>query len=227
MARIRLAVFDVAGTTAKDDGLVVQAFQDAISAAGYSGSEIEEMTKYVNATMGQRKMDVFLHLCVGNETKAQAMHEDFVDAYNSLITRGYLHEFDGVPELFARLRMEGIGIAITTGFPRQILDRIIEGLHWEEKIDISVAASEVPYGRPAPDMVLRAIEIFNEKFSEDINPLDVAVIGDTPSDMGTGKSARVAYVVGVTSGDFDRDALFAAGATQVLDFATLLLEVVN
>ena len=172
MAKIKLAVFDVAGTTAKDDGLVVQAFQDAISAGGYSGIQIEEMTKYVNATMGQRKIDVFLHLSVGNETKAQAMHEDFID-------------------------------------------------------DVSVAASEVPYGRPAPDMVLRSMELYSEKCGEVLSPLDVAVIGDTPSDMGSGQFAHAAFVIGVTSGNSSQDELFSAGATQVLPFATQLLDVVN
>lgn len=227
MAKIKLAVFDVAGTTAKDDGLVVQAFQDAISAGGYSGIQIEEMTKYVNATMGQRKIDVFLHLSVGNETKAQAMHEDFIDAYNSLITRGLLEEFAGIPEFFRQLHEAGIGIALTTGFPREILNRIIESLNWGDFIDVSVAASEVPYGRPAPDMVLRSMELYSEKCGEVLSPLDVAVIGDTPSDMGSGQFAHAAFVIGVTSGNSSQDELFSAGATQVLPFATQLLDVVN
>ena len=90
MGAIKLAIFDVAGTTAKDDGLVVQAFQDAISASGYSAQEVEKMTEYVNATMGQRKIDVFTHLCNGDLKKSEAMHEDFVSAYTSIVQRGGL-----------------------------------------------------------------------------------------------------------------------------------------
>jgi phosphoglycolate phosphatase-like HAD superfamily hydrolase len=121
----------------------------------------------------------------------------------------------------------GIGIAITTGFPREILDRIIESLNWKNQIDVSVAASEVAYGRPAPDMVLSSMEQYSLKAGIEISPLDVAVVGDTPSDMGSGQFAHAAFVVGVTSGNSSKDELFSAGATQVLSFATQLLDVVN
>ena len=64
MEAIELAVFDVAGTTAKDDGLVVEAFVIAAVAMGVERGtpQLSSMIDYVQATMGQRKIDVFLHL---------------------------------------------------------------------------------------------------------------------------------------------------------------------
>ncbi len=225
MGAIKLAIFDVAGTTAKDDGLVVQAFQDAISASGYSAQEVEKMTEYVNATMGQRKIDVFTHLCNGDLKKSEAMHEDFVSAYTSIVQRGGLEEFEGISDFFRELRSAGVGIGITTGFPREILDPILAGLNWNELIDLSVAASEVPRGRPAPDMVLRSIEIYNQMNGGEITPAQVAVIGDTPSDVESGLSAGAALTIAVTSGAFDRAALEQLGATHVLSFSTAALEI--
>jgi len=227
MGAIKLAIFDVAGTTAKDDGLVVQAFQDAISASGYSAQEVEKMTEYVNATMGQRKIDVFTHLCDGDRRKAEAMHEDFVSAYNSIVQRGGLEEFEGISDFFRSLRSHGVGIGITTGFPREILDPILAGLNWNVLIDVSVAASEVAMGRPAPDMVFRSIEIYNQMNGREITPSQVAVIGDTPSDVESGLSAGAALVIAVASGAFGRSALEALGATHVLDFSTQALELLT
>ena len=94
----KLAIFDVAGTTAKDDGLVVKAFQLGITTLGVEmGSpEMTKMTEYVNATMGERKMDVFLHLLNGDKMKANMVHEKFISSYIRLVKDGELEEFDGI-----------------------------------------------------------------------------------------------------------------------------------
>ena len=44
MAEIKLVVLDVAGTTAQDDGLVVEAFQIAMEPTNPSDAELNEMT---------------------------------------------------------------------------------------------------------------------------------------------------------------------------------------
>ena len=222
---IQLAVFDVAGTTAKDDGLVVEAFVTAAVAMGVSRDtpEMHYMIDYVNATMGQRKIDVFLHLFDQNLTKAELAHEHFVSAYQSLTLAGHLEEFDGVSDLFDELHERGIGVAITTGFPREILDPIIDALGWRELIDISVAASEVAAGRPAPDMILRSLEMYNLLTHGNYTVKNVVVLGDTISDMQSGIAAGAQLIMGIDSGTHSPEALFDAGATHVLESVTQLL----
>jgi phosphonatase-like hydrolase len=225
----KLAIFDVAGTTAKDDGLVVKAFQLGIATLGVEmGSpEMTKMTEYVNATMGERKMDVFLHLLNGDKMKANMVHDKFISSYIRLIKDGELEEFDGITPFFVDLRSKNIGIAITTGFPREILDVIIDSLNWRRIIDVSVAASEVSHGRPAPDMIFKALQEFSIPKGENLTPAEIAVIGDTKSDMQSGVTAGAQFIVGVTSGAHTKDELFEAGATSVIDLATQLLTVVN
>ena len=226
---IKLAIFDVAGTTAKDDGLVVKAFQLALGAVGVvpGSSQMQEMTNYVNATMGERKMDVFLHLLEGDKIKANLVHEKFIASYIQLVKDGELEEFDGITPFFVELRAKNIGIAITTGFPREILDVIIDALNWRRIIDISVAASEVSHGRPAPDMIFKAMQGFDLAKGINLIASEIAVIGDTRSDMESGAAAGAESVVGVASGAHTKDELIKAGATDVLDFATDLLTLVK
>ena len=121
----------------------------------------------------------------------------------------------------------GVGIGITTGFPREILDPILSGLAWNDLIDVSVAASEVAQGRPAPDMVLRSVEIFNKMNESQISVNEVAVIGDTPSDVASGLSAQAGLVIAVTSGAFERTQLETLGADYVLNFATDAFELLT
>ena len=222
--KIKFAIFDVAGTTAQDGGLVVEAFQSAMISLGTaSGSpELEKMTDYVNATMGERKIDVFMHLCDGDSKRANLAHDRFVESYIGLVTAGKLEEFPGITDLFTRLRSNGIAVAITTGFPRDILDNIIDCLKWAPHIDFSVAASEVAMGRPAPDMIFRCIDLYNKRFNTHISAEDAAVIGDTESDMRSGVTAGAYLVVGVDTGTHTPDQLFHAGATHVLHGAVEL-----
>ena len=225
---IALAIFDVAGTTAQDGGLVVEAFQSAMESMGIArgSSDMDRMTDYVNATMGERKIDVFLHLCNGDRDAANLAHDRFVESYIGLVKDGRLEEFDGISKLFQELRDHGVAVAITTGFPRDILDSVIDGLKWAPCIDFSVAASEVAQGRPAPDMIFRAIDLYNKKFSAHLSGEDIAVIGDTESDIRSGITSGAKLVVGVASGAHNPEQLFYAGATHVLNFATELPSII-
>ena len=225
MENIKLAVFDVAGTTAKDEGLVVKAFVSAAISQGVecNSERMNAMVRYVEETMGQRKMDVFLHLFDNNQVIAEAAHNRFVTAYLELVANGELEEFSGITDFFKVLRAQNIGIAITTGFPREILDLIIKSLKWTDLIDVSVAASEVKNGRPAPDMIFRSMELFSAKSGLELTPNEIAVIGDTVSDVQSGISAQAKYVVGINSGTHPSSSLTAAGATHVLTAATQLL----
>ena len=215
MAEIKLVVLDVAGTTAQDGGLVVRAFQIAMEPTNPSQEELQEMTEYVLATMGQRKIDVFMHLCKGDADAAFEAHERFVTSYTDLVAEGELEEFDGVSDFFRELRQRGIGIGITTGFPREILDPIIYELGWSDLIDVSVAASEVDQGRPAPDMIFRTIDLYNKAKGLEVHADEVAVAGDTESDMKAGVTAGAAVVLGVTSGAGTEEQLRASGATDI------------
>jgi phosphoglycolate phosphatase len=224
MAQIKLVVLDVAGTTAQDDGLVVKAFQIAMKTTHPTPAELVEMSKYVIATMGQRKIDVFTHLCDGDSVTALAAHERFVESYTNLVIDGELKEFDGVSDFFGKLRRRGIGIGITTGFPREILDPIILELGWRDLIDFSVAASEVDEGRPAPDMILRTLEMYNQSHGTNLDRDQVAVAGDTQSDMKAGVSFGATVVLGVTSGAHSDAELRAGGATEISSTVLALLD---
>jgi phosphonatase-like hydrolase len=226
MGEIKLVVLDVAGTTAQDDGLVVQAFQIAMEPTNPSETQLAEMTEYVLATMGQRKIDVFTHLCDGDKDAAFEAHERFVTSYTDLVAEGLLKEFDGVSDFFRELRKRGVGIGITTGFPREILDPIIFELAWSELIDVSVAASEVNSGRPAPDMIFRSVEMYNKLRSLAVQLSEVAVAGDTESDMKAGVSAGVPVILGVTSGAHSAEELRLAGATEVSSTVLTLLNLI-
>ena len=64
-----IACLDMAGTTVRDDGVVLAAFRSAISGRGLSEAEYDQAMKDVQATMGQSKIEVFRRL-LGDEGPA-------------------------------------------------------------------------------------------------------------------------------------------------------------
>lgn len=222
MQPIELAVLDMAGTTVTDDGLVLRAFDEAATAVGVpeSGAERDAARTYVRDTMGQSKIEVFRHL-FGTEDRAQRANATFEQTYTDSIGGG-IAPLPGATEAIARLRAAGIKVALTTGFSGGTQQRIIDALGWADTADLMLAPGDDGRGRPYPDLILNALL---RTGIDDV--AKVAVLGDTSSDILSGRRAGAAIVAGTLTGAHDADTLTAAGATHVVasvaDFPALFL----
>ncbi|MFE7801223.1 phosphonatase-like hydrolase [Nocardia sp. NPDC057440] len=220
---IQLAVLDMAGTTVADGGLVLRAFDAAATAVGIEseGPERERARQYVLDTMGQSKIAVFRAL-VGDEDRAEQANLAFEAAYEALIDEVDITPIPGAAEAIGLLRAAGVKVALTTGFSRSTQDRLLDALGWNDIADLTLAPSDAGRGRPYPDMVLTALLRLG------VDAVDqVAVLGDTTSDIGTGRAAGARIVAGTLTGAHDENQLRAAGATHVVasvtEFADLIL----
>ena len=213
-ARISLVVFDMAGTTVEDSGLVQQSFLAADQHAGLSKSEADraEMLRYVSETMGQSKIVVFRHLARGNEEQAQTANKEFERCYAQLVAEGNSSPIAGVESVFAALRADGIKTALTTGFAKPTQLAIIDALGWQDLADVVLCPGPGVRGRPYPDMPLTAL-----MQSEAESVRSMVVVGDTSSDVVSGVRAGARASVGVLTGAHDRTRLRDAGATHILD----------
>ncbi|MET8873817.1 phosphonatase-like hydrolase [Nocardia sp. NPDC004604] len=220
---IALAVLDMAGTTVADGGLVLRAFDIAATSAGIEteGPQRDSARQYVLDTMGQSKIAVFRAL-LGDEEHAQAANLAFEAAYDALIDEVEISPIPGAAEAITALRAAGVKVALTTGFSRTTQDRLLNALGWNEIADLTLAPSDAGRGRPYPDMVLTAL------LRLDIDAVhQIAVLGDTTSDIASGLAAGARIVAGTLTGAHDAAQLRAAGATHVVasvtEFAELIL----
>ena len=215
---IELVVLDMAGTTVTDDGVVEQAFQRAAERTGVADRlPWAEALDYVRHTMGQSKIDVFTHLAGGDTAAAERATVAFEDAYAELITEGAAAPLPGAEEAIRSLRASGLVVALTTGFAPVTRDAILEALGWTDLVDIALSPIDAGRGRPAPDLVLTAA------LRAGVSAMSaVAVVGDTASDVLSGRAAGAGLVVGVLSGAHNRDRLDEAGADAVIDDVTAL-----
>ena len=211
---IRLAVLDMAGTTVRDGGVVERSFVEALSGMGFDpdGSEIDEHLGYVRATMGQSKITVFRAVFAGDEARAREANERFETAFDRAVSRGEIEALPGAETALGALRARGVRICLTTGFSAATREQLMDVLGWRDLVDLSLSPGDGVRGRPYPDLILTAL------MRLDIDAVqEVAVAGDTKSDLEAGTAAGAAVVAGVLTGAHDRDQLEAAPHTHVLE----------
>ncbi|HLN06532.1 MAG TPA: phosphonatase-like hydrolase [Acidimicrobiales bacterium] len=216
--RIRLAALDMAGTTVVDDGIVERAFLEAIAAVDPAGSiERSEVLQFVRRTMGQAKIAVFTELLGGDRALAARANLAFERAYGEAVDRGEIRPIPGAPGAIQALREGGVRVCLTTGFAPPTRERIIAALGWSHTVDLALSPGDAGRGRPWPDMILTAVlrlEI------DDVR--EVAVAGDTVSDLVAGWRAGAGIVAGVLTGAHGRAELEAAPHTHLLESVTEL-----
>lgn len=215
---IALIVFDIAGTTVKDNNRVGEAFQAALYHFGY-----QIALEQINPYMGYEKHEAIREILKTNQPDAVLFDDRHIDDIHlSFVDRMIEHyetsdEIESLPyveETFARLRDMGIRIAVNTGFSRNIADVILNKLGWYERrlIDDVIASDEVPRGRPFPDMIQTLMH--NAGITD---ARLVTKVGDTEVDINEGKNAGCRYVIGVTTGIYSREEMMPYHPTHIID----------
>ncbi len=170
--------------------------------------------------MGWSKADVFANLLeAGQAARATAQ---FASAYEAIVASGGVAPIPGALALLRELRARGVKVCLTTGFAPSTRDALLEALAWGAEIDLALSPADVGRGRPAPDLVLGAMDRL-----EVDDPGAVVVVGDTVSDLEAGTAAGAGAVVGVLSGAHDERTLLAAPHTAILPDVTGLIELLE
>ena len=215
---IKMIVFDMAGTTVRDNNEVENCFVEAARA-----SDLKFNVDEIISMMGWSKRQVFETLWKKNlhneqntiiKRKTDNSYRIFKEILEDHYTVNPVLPAEGAIELFDFLKKNKIKIALTTGFYRKVTDIILSRLGWDNGldinylgnnnsiIDISISSDQVNQGRPAPDMIFRAMKMLNVSQAK-----GVIKIGDTPSDIQAGKNADCLLSFGVTNGTHTRGQL--------------------
>jgi phosphoglycolate phosphatase len=220
---ITVACLDMAGTTVADDGSVIAAFSAAVEQFGLpEGTQgYGDALAYVRQTMGQSKIEVFRHI-LGAEDAAQQANGAFEGHYARSVRAGDVAPLPGATETFAGLRAAGIKVCLATGFSPATRDALLDALGWRPLVDLVLSPADAGRGRPWPDLPLTALlRLGGGAVSE------LAVAGDTPSDVQSGLRAGAGLVAGVLTGSSTREELEQAKAPVILDSITDLLPLVG
>jgi len=211
--QVDLFVFDLAGTIVVDDDQVLCAFM-----ATADVHDLEVDTARLRARMGWHKETVFATMLREQGRTADlapTLARRFEREYAEILRRAPLRATTGALPTLKALADAGVKIAFNTGFSRSTADLVLVGIGLGHLP--SVASDEVAAGRPAPDLIHRAMDLCAVA-----DPLRVGVAGDTPADLAAATAARARFVIGVGCGTHRLTDLQAHPHTHLLpDLSTL------
>lgn len=224
MKKISMIVFDMAGTTIDEDNIVYKTLHKAIAEAGVILS-LEEVL-YVGA--GKEKLNAIKDILIvfGNAAQQAQADEIFThflayleDAYN----QNDIKPTENAEEVLKALRLQNIKVVLNTGYDKQTAVKLLNKIEWKlgEQFDLLVTASDVPNSRPAPDMIIYAMNHFGISDAS-----TVVKVGDSAIDIEEGKNASCIFNIGVTTGAQTKEQLEKAQPTHILNNLKEILAIV-
>jgi len=206
LAKVRLVVFDMAGTTVDDviDGvpLVLRSYDEAFRRHG-----VEVPMDVLNDMRGRDKKEVIEEL---GGSKASEIYKDFLAILHE--NTGRVREIAGAGDVFRALRAEGVKVALGSGFPATVTQEIVENLGWSGRdiVDYWTCSEIVGENRPSPAMIRMAMRHTGVR-----DPVQVVKVDDTAIGIEEGHNAK-SFTVAVLTGTQRREKIDAAKPDAVL-----------
>ena len=190
-----------------DEGQVAAALRLALADHGIGASDDQ-----IAAARGKSKRAALRELMPPG-ANADSLYATFLQRLRETCDRSAIRAVAGTEAVFARLRKAGARLALNTGFDGGTTAALLTSLGWTlGTFDAVVCADDVKDGRPAPDMILRAMAVTGVR-----DAADVAHVGDTTADLYAGRNAGVRWNVGVWSGAHARGRLLLAPHTHLVE----------
>lgn len=215
----KAVIFDLDGTLTNTLKSLWKSTNMALATAGLPPHEIDSY-KYF-AGNGAKEL-IRKSLIADGDT--ELVHFDSVmEAYNRIFEEYCMYEvkpYDGIPELLKALKEKGLHLAVNSNKPQPRTVDVVEEIFGKDTFDLLVGQCEERRRKPAPDGVNYILEQLH------LNKEDVLYIGDTCTDMQTGKSAGV-FTVGALWGFRDRQELVENHADAIIEKPLDLLQYID
>lgn len=204
---IKALLFDFDGVLAKSNALYVKAYLALFKRYG-----IQVKEKSLLAHFGEEHRALF-HDFVSKK-KFNILHHAY---HKKVLTPSFYRKIrliSGVQPMLRCLSCE-YSLGLCTGAPRKTLRYLRNDLGLKHYFDYLSCADDVRHGKPAPDLLLRALRKLH------IKPSEALYIGDAPRDYLSAKRARVPFVA-VLTGVLTRSACKKLNIKHILSDVTQL-----
>lgn len=213
---IKACIFDLDGTLA-----------DTLESMAYVANEI--MQKYGLKTLPTDNFryysgegaDMLIQRALKDAGDKELIHyEEGRRLYREMFAADPMYKvvpYEGMPETLKELKKRGIRLAVCSNKPHPAAVKVIAQLYGDD-FDMVLGQSDAIRRKPAPDGPLMIAGKFG------VRPEECMYVGDTSTDMKTGKAAGM-FTVGALWGFRDREELNANGADLVAEHPTDLVKI--
>jgi HAD superfamily hydrolase (TIGR01509 family) len=177
MNKFACIVFDIDGTLVSTNELIFASFNHVTQ-------------KYLNRTLSPDEIislfgppeDVILVEWFGE--RAAQVKQDYYEFYTANHKK-MTKEIKGIGEILEFIRSKAVPIAVFTGKGRKTSVITLEQIGMLNYFDLLVTGDDVKNHKPSPEGLNKIIDHFN------VDPGEVLLIGDAPSDIKAAKSAGI------------------------------------
>lgn len=213
---IRACIFDLDGTLADTLESMASVANELMTELGLREMPTDNFRYYCG-----EGADMLIRRCLtdagdpklAHYEKARRIYRERFDADPLYKVRIY----QDVPELLQKLKEKNVKLAVCSNKPHEAAVKVVETL-FGHTFDYVIGQSEKTRRKPAPDAPLKAAEIFG------VRPDECLYIGDTGTDMQTGKAADM-HTVGVLWGFRDKKELQENGAGRIVEQPLEILKI--
>lgn len=221
--KISLLVCDMAGTVINEQGQIYRSLFNTLKDLGYN-PDINDLENWG----GKEKRQILTQEIFKSTSMGEYIPSDLIqkvdEAEEKLIEDLKYNYFnkscvslmdDELFDFFDCARINGIRIALNTGYSKEFQREIVNHFNLDLHVDDFISSEEVKYGRPYPYMIHTLMSRFDIR-----HPKHVAKVGDTKNDMKEGVNACCGINIGVLTGFDSMDNLLDSGADVIVNKIT-------
>lgn len=199
----KTVLFDFDYTLGDSTNGIVQCENYALRELGYQEKTVPEIKR----TVGLSLKEIFRELTGSNdENKSERFIKLFREKADEVMTDS-ASLYEGAEEMFAEFKRRGIKTGIVTTKFHYRITEILKKFGIAEPVDVIIGGDDVIHEKPAPDSLLKAVEILGE------DKRGVLYVGDSYVDALAAQAAGIdfaAVLTGTTSDFSDYDKVFVA-----------------
>ena len=186
----RAVIFDIDGTIVDNMHLHAEAFAVFAERHGLPPLTPEDRARLD----GRRNTEIFPVLFKRDVPREEwQVYEHEKESLYRELSRGRLTPMKGLHDFIARLKADGVKVALATSAPQLNVAHTLTELGLIGDFPIIVRGDEVPRGKPAPDVFLEAARRLN------VAPAKCLVFEDAPMGVAAAQAAGMCVVAVTTS----------------------------
>ena len=204
---MKLCIFDLDGTVLDTVGSIAHYGNLALQKHGIEPIDEKEYKYFA----GDGAKNLIIRMLNYRNCYTDVLYTSVFKLYNELYNADVTCKtviFDGLKEVLDQLKAEGYRFVIVSNKPNFAAKTVANALYGEGYFDRVVGQKEGSFLKPNPGEVFAVMQEFGARGE------DCVYVGDTDTDMRTGKNANL-YTIGVLWGFRGREELEASGADVI------------
>jgi phosphoglycolate phosphatase len=205
----RAVLFDLDGTLIDSAPDIAAAVNELLGRHGLGPLTLDQVVSMIGN--GTRKLTERAFAATAGPLSPEELdrhYAEMLEIYGRHLT-GVTTLLPGAAELVAVLRQQGARLGIVTNKPQRFIETILDHFGLAGDFDVVIGSDAGVTPKPAPDMLLAAME----KLAAD--PRDTVMVGDSASDVDSARAAGVASVL--RRGGYTHTPAEKLGADVVVD----------